>query len=112
MSSIDYLYNCLDYSDLGFLDLSTTIFLIGVCGMLIVRKNVIVLIMSLELLLLAANLNFVFFSLYLDDMVGQLFSLTILTVAAGESAIGLAILVVHYRIKGEISVESLSVLKG
>ena len=105
-------YNASNLSGLGFLDLSTTMFLVGICGMLVVRKNVITILMSVELILLAVNLNFVLFSLYLDDMVGQLFALMILTVAAGESAIGLAILVVHYRIRGEISVESLNYLKG
>jgi len=97
---------------LGFLDLSTTIFVVGCCGILVVRKNLITLLMSLELLLLAVNLNFVIFSLYLDDMVGQLFALMILTVAAGESAIGLAIIVNHYRTSGEVSVETLKNLKG
>ena len=99
-------------SALEFIDLSVTIFIVGLCGMLVVRKNIITLIMSLELILLSVNLNFVFFSLYLDDALGQLFSLAILTVAAAESAIGLAILVVHYRFYGDISVESINILKG
>lgn len=68
--------------------------------------------MSIEIMLLAINLNFIFFSLYLDDMLGQLFALYILTVAAAESAIGLAILVVYYRLKGIIAVDNISALKG
>lgn len=76
------------------------------------RKNFIIILMSIEIMLLAINLNFIFFSLYLDDMLGQLFALYILTVAAAESAIGLAILVVYYRLKGIIAVDNISALKG
>jgi NADH-quinone oxidoreductase subunit K len=68
--------------------------------------------MSIEIMLLAVNLNFIFFSIYLDDLIGQLFSLYILTVAAAESAIGLAILVVYYRLRGIISIDNISLLKG
>jgi NADH-quinone oxidoreductase subunit K len=68
--------------------------------------------MSIELMLLAVNLNFVFFSVYLDDIIGQLFALLILTVAAAESAIGLALLVVYYRVRGTIAVEYISLIKG
>jgi NADH-quinone oxidoreductase subunit K len=97
---------------IGFIDLSSSLFLIGICGVVIVRKSVITLLMSLELILLAVNLNFVLFSFYLDDIVGQVFSFVILTVAAAESAIGLAILVSHYRLTGEITIETLRNLKG
>jgi NADH-quinone oxidoreductase subunit K len=68
--------------------------------------------MSIELMLLAVNLNFIFFSLYLDDLTGQIFALYILTVAASESAIGLAILIVYYRLKGVIAIDSIAALKG
>ncbi len=68
--------------------------------------------MSIEIMLLAINLNFIFFSIYLDDIIGQIFSLYILTVAAAESAIGLAILVVYYRLRGVISIDNISLLKG
>ena len=112
MLTFEKFMNLVDLGSLTFLDLSTTIFLVGICGMLVVRKNIITILMSIELILLAVNLNFVLFSLYLDDMIGQIFALMTLTVAAGESAIGLAILVIHYRLRGEISVESLGYLKG
>jgi len=112
MISIIDLYQYNYTGGLGFLDLSTTIFVIGACGVLVVRRNLITLLMSLELLLLAVNLNFIIFSLYLDDIVGQLFALMILTVAAGETAIGLAIIVNYYRVSGDVSVESLTNLKG
>jgi NADH-quinone oxidoreductase subunit K len=97
---------------LNFLDVSGCLFLIGISGMLVIRKNLISLLMSLEILLLAVNLNFVLFSLYLDDAVGFIFSLMILTVAAAESAIGLAILISHYRLTGEINIEEIGFLKG
>ena len=76
------------------------------------RKNILVMLMSIELMLLAVNLNFLVFSVYLDDLLGQLFALLILTVAAAESAIGLALLVVYYRIRGTIAVEFINLLKG
>jgi NADH-quinone oxidoreductase subunit K len=98
--------------NLNFFDLTFSLLIIGLVGLVVVRKNVIFLLISLELLLLAVNLNFVFFSIVLDDLVGQIFSLAILTVAAAESAIGLAILVAYYRVTGEIGVEDISLLKG
>jgi NADH:ubiquinone oxidoreductase subunit K len=99
--------------DLGkYLAVSMILFLLGVWGIFLNRKNIIVMLMSIELMLLAVNLNFLVFSVYLDDMIGQLFSLFILTVAAAESAIGLALLVVYYRIRGTIAVEFISLLKG
>lgn len=76
------------------------------------RKNFLVILMSIEIMLLAVNLNFIFFSIYLDDLIGQIFALYILTVAAAESAIGLAILVVYYRLRGIIAVDNISSLKG
>nr|QGP70632.1 NADH dehydrogenase subunit 4L [Tetraselmis sp. CCMP 881] len=99
--------------DLGkYLAVSMILFLLGVWGIFLNRKNIIVMLMSIELMLLAVNLNFLVFSVYLDDMMGQLFSLFILTVAAAESAIGLALLVVYYRIRGTVAVEFISLLKG
>jgi NADH-quinone oxidoreductase subunit K len=76
------------------------------------RKNFLVILMSIEIMLLAVNLNFIFFSIYLDDLIGQIFALYVLTVAAAESAIGLAILVVYYRLRGIIAVDNISSLKG
>ena len=94
------------------LTLSGVLFAISVAGMFINRKNLILLLMCVELLLLAVNFNFVAFSRYLDDINGQIFVFFVLTVAAAESAIGLAILVVLFRERRTISVEDLSTLKG
>lgn len=88
-----------------YLTIPTVLFLIGMWGIFINRKNVLIMLMSIELMLLAINLNFIIFSVYLDDILGQIFALFILTIAAAESSIGLAILVVYYRIRGNISVE-------
>ena len=82
-----------------YLSLGAIIFFLGVIGIFLNRKNVIVILMSIELILLAVNLNFIVFSVYLDNILGQIISLFILTVAAAESAIGLALLVIFYRIK-------------
>lgn len=95
-----------------YLTLAGLLFTIGVFGMFLNRKNVIVILMSVELMLLAVNINFVAFSAYLDDLVGQVFTMFILTVAAAEAAIGLAILVVFFRNKGSIAVEEISSMKG
>lgn len=95
-----------------FLIITTILFLIGVLGLVLNRKNILIIIMSIELMLLAVNLNFVLFSVYLDDILGQMFVLFILTVAATESAIGLAILVVYYRLKGSIEVEKIKTVKS
>jgi NADH:ubiquinone oxidoreductase subunit K len=95
-----------------YLAISMILFLLGIWGIFLNRKNIIVMLMSIELMLLAVNLNFLMFSVYLDDLVGQLFALLILTVAAAESAIGLALLVVYYRIRGTIAVEFINLLKG
>lgn len=95
-----------------YLTVSTMLFLVGMWGIFLNRKNIIIILMSIELLLLAVNFNFIIFSVYLDDIVGQVFALFVLTVAAAESAIGLAILVIYYRIKGTIAIEFVNLLKG
>jgi NADH-quinone oxidoreductase subunit K len=97
---------------INFLLLSTTIFTIGTCGMFLFRKHVINILISLELLILSLNLNFIVFSCYLDDLLGQIYSLFLLTVAAAESSIGLSIVIVYYRLRGGISIDLLSLLKG
>ena len=95
-----------------YLMLAGLIFTIGVFGIFLNRKNVIIILMSIELMLLAVNINFVAFSVYLGDLTGQIFAMFILTVAAAEAAIGLAILVVFFRNRGSIAVEDISSLKG
>ena len=95
-----------------FLTLSSMLFLIGVFGIFLNRKNVIIILMSIELILLSVNINFVSFSYFLNDLTGQIFTLFILTVAAAEAAIGLAILVCFFRNKGSIAVEDVNVMKG
>ena len=95
-----------------FLGVGTTLFLIGVLGIVLYRKNILIILMSVELMLLAVNINFVVFSVYLDDLIGQMFALFILTVAAAESAIGLSILVAYYKVRTSIAVESIQMLKG
>lgn len=95
-----------------YLILAGLLFTIGVFGMFLNRKNVIVILMSIELMLLAVNINFVAFSSFLNDLAGQVFTMFILTVAAAEAAIGLAILVVFFRNKGTIAVEEIAELKG
>lgn len=96
----------------NYLWLSTALFLLGIWGVFLNRKNVIIMLMSIELMLLAINLSFIVFSVYLDDIIGQIFALLVLTVAGAESAIGLALLVVYYRIRGTIDVEFINILKG
>ena len=95
-----------------YLTFSFLLFLLGIWGIFFNRKNIIIMLMSIDLMLLAVNLNFLVFSVYLDDLIGQLFALFVLTVAAAESAIGLALLVVYYRVRGTIAVEFISLLKG
>ena len=95
-----------------YLILSSLIFIIGLCGIFVNRKNVITILMSVELILLSVNINFVAFSSYLQDLTGQIFSLLILTVAAAEAAIGLAIIVVYYRNRGNIVIEDISQMRG
>src|SRR4051794_6168664 len=95
-----------------FMILSSLVFAVSVVGIFLNRKNLIVLLMAIELMLLAVNMNFVAFSHYLGDMAGQVFVFFILTVAAAESAIGLAILVVLFRNRSNINVDELDALKG
>jgi NADH-quinone oxidoreductase subunit K len=95
-----------------YLALAAILFTIGVFGIFANRKNVIILLMSIELLLLAVNINFVAFSSYMGDLVGQIFAMFILTVAAAEAAVGLAILVVFFRNRGDIAVEGANLMKG
>lgn len=95
-----------------FLVLAALLFTIGVFGIFLNRRNVIVILMSIEVMLLAVNINFVTFSSYLHDLTGQVFALFILTVAAAEIAIGLAIFVVFFRNKGSVAVDDIAELKG
>ena len=95
-----------------YLTVAAILFTLGVLGIFINRKNIIVILMSVELILLAVNINLVAFSTHLNDITGQVFALFVLTVAAAESAIGLAILVVFFRNRGTIAVEDVSMMKG
>ena len=95
-----------------YLTLGSILFTLGVFGIFLNRKNVIIILMSIELILLAININLVSFSSYLGDLVGQVFALFVLTVAAAEAAIGLAILVVYFRNRGSIAVEDIHMMKG
>jgi NADH-quinone oxidoreductase subunit K len=95
-----------------YLTVAAILFTIGVFGIFLNRKNVIVILMSVELILLAVNINLVAFSTHLNDIVGQVFALIVLTVAAAEAAIGLAILVVFFRNRGSIAVEDVNMMKG
>lgn len=97
---------------IAYITLGMILFLLGVFGILLNRKNLIVMLMAIELMLLAINMNFIVFSILLDDIVGQIFSLFILTVAAAESAIGLAILVAYYRVRGTIAIMFINLMKG
>ena len=95
-----------------YLTVAAILFTLGIFGVFLNRKNVIVILMSVELILLSVNLNFVAFSFHLQDLVGQVFALLVLTVAAAEAAIGLAILVVFYRNRGSIAVEDINLMKN
>ena len=95
-----------------YLTLAAIIFVVGVIGIFLNRRNVIIILMCIELILLAVNINLVSFSIYLQDLVGQVFTMFILTVAAAEAAVGLAIIVIYYKNKGSITVEQISSLKG
>ena len=95
-----------------YLTLAAIIFAIGIIGIFLNRKNVIIILMSIELILLAVNINLVSFSIYLQDLVGQIFTMFILTVAAAEAAVGLAIIVIYYKNKGSINVDHIDSLKG
>ncbi len=95
-----------------YLIVAAMLFTIGIFGIFLNRKNVIIILMSVELILLSVNINFVAFSSYLNDMAGQVFTMFILTVAAAEAAIGLAILVIYFRNRGTIAVEDIDLMKG
>ena len=95
-----------------YLTLAAILFTLGIFGIFLNRKNVIIILMSIELILLAVNINLIAFSSHLGDLVGQVFALFVLTVAAGEAAIGLAILVVYFRNRGSIAVEDIHIMKG
>ncbi|MBM3598331.1 MAG: NADH-quinone oxidoreductase subunit NuoK [Alphaproteobacteria bacterium] len=95
-----------------YLTVSAILFTLGILGIFLNRKNVIIILMSIELMLLAVNINFVAFSVHLRDLVGQVFAMFVLTVAAAEAAIGLAILVVYFRNRGTIAVEDINLMKG
>ncbi len=95
-----------------YLTVSTILFMLGVLGIFINRKNIIIILMAIELILLAVNLNLVAFSAFLGDLAGQVFAMFVLTVAAGEAAIGLAILVIYFRARGTIAVDDANRMKG
>ncbi len=95
-----------------YLTVAAILFTLGVFGIFLNRKNVIVILMSVELMLLAVNINLVAFSAHLNDLVGQVFAMFVLTVAAAEAAVGLAILVVYFRNRGTIAVEDINMMKG
>ncbi|MGI9415588.1 MAG: NADH-quinone oxidoreductase subunit NuoK [Hyphomicrobiales bacterium] len=95
-----------------YLTVAAILFTIGIFGIFLNRKNVIIILMAIELMLLAVNINLVAFSAFLNDLVGQVFAMLVLTVAAGEAAIGLAILVAYFRNRGTIAVEDINVMKG
>lgn len=100
------------FVNFSYLHVSLGIFFLGLWGVLIIRSNLISVLIAIELLLFSCNFNFVIFSVFFDDVVGQLFALFVLTVAAAESAIGLALVVVYYRVRGNISVDYVNFLKG
>jgi NADH-quinone oxidoreductase subunit K len=95
-----------------YLVVGAMLFVLGVFGIFLNRKNVIIILMAIELILLAVNINLVAFSAFLGDMVGQVFAMFVLTVAAGEAAIGLAILVIYFRSRGTIAVDDINQMKG
>ncbi len=95
-----------------YLVVSTLLFVIGICGIFLNRKNIITILMSIELMLLSVNINLVVFSVHLGDLTGQVFAIFVLTVAAAEAAIGLAILVVYFRNRTSINVDDINTLKG
>ena len=95
-----------------YLTVAAILFTLGIFGIFLNRKNIIIILMSIELMLLAINLNLVAFSAYLGDLVGQVFAMFVLTVAAAEAAIGLAILVVYFRNRGSIEVEDINLMRG
>jgi NADH-quinone oxidoreductase subunit K len=102
----------MDINIIQYLTFSIILFLIGIWGLVLNNKNIIIMFMAIEIMLLAVNFNFIIFSIYLDDIIGQIFALYILTVAASEAAIGLAILMIHFRLTNEISIHKIISLKG
>jgi len=101
------------YLGLGnFIIVSVILFIIGLVGFLVNRKNILLLLLALEIMLLSVNINFVVFSVFLDDLLGQIFTLIVLTVAAAESALGLAILIVYYRVRGGIALDTVQTLRS
>ena len=102
----------LDIGLAHYLSVAAVLFTLGIFGIFLNRKNVIIILMSIELILLAVNINFVAFSSFLHDLVGQIFAMFVLTVAAGEAAIGLAILVIYFRNRGTIAVDDINQMKG
>ena len=99
-------------TQVNYLIISTFLFLISMLGLFLNQKNILIMLMSLEIMFLSISFNLIFLSVYLDDIIGQIFALLILTVAAAESSIGLAILVVYYRIRSVITVDLMSLTKG
>ena len=95
-----------------YLTVAVILFFLGVWGIFLNRKNIVVILLSIELMLLAVNLNFIIFSVYLDDLLGQVFAIFILTIAAAESAIGLSILVIYSRIKSTLAIDFIHLMKG
>jgi NADH-quinone oxidoreductase subunit K len=101
------------YLSLGnYIVVSATLFIIGLIGFLVNRKNILLLLLALEIMLLAVNINFTVFSVFLDDLLGQIFTLIVLTVAAAESALGLAVLIVYYRVRGGIALDTVQTLRS
>jgi len=96
----------------NFVGFGFMLFIVGILGLFVTRRNIIVILMCIELMLLGLNIDFIVYSFYLDDLIGEIFSLFVLTIAAAESAIGLAILVLYYRLKGTIGIEHANFLKG
>jgi NADH-quinone oxidoreductase subunit K len=95
-----------------FMNLSLILYGVGIWGLLVARTNFVVILLSLEIILLAVNVNFISYSIYLDDLLGHIYALIILAVAASESAIGLALLIVYYRARGIITIDAVPSLKG
>lgn len=95
-----------------FLSVSVALFLLGLGGIMLNRRNIIIILMSIELILLAVNINLILASIFLDDLLGQVFALFVLTVAGAESAVGLAILVVYFRVRGSISIDTINLMQG
>nr|YP_009295544.1 NADH dehydrogenase subunit 4L [Mastocarpus papillatus]AOL58028.1 NADH dehydrogenase subunit 4L [Mastocarpus papillatus] len=100
------------FEQLNCVNISSSLFLVSMLGIFLNQKNILVMLMSLEMMFLAISFNLIFSSIRLDDIVGQIFSLLILTVAAAESSIGLAILVIYYRIRSTVTVELMNLMKG